>query len=581
MLLAISLILGSCATGPPTEPQASDPAAPATGGPGAETPASTLRVGLGRDPLSLDPRHVADDEGDLVVRALFDGLVDVGPGGGIVAAGATWEVEDDGLTYRFTLRPDRFHDGTPVTASDHADALLAVLDGERAPWFREDLLTSVRGSRVPSAEDGEGADGTGPAAGPGDPEGGPPDVGPADGPAASVERWGTPEDVVAAGGIEVIGPRELVVRLERPDPLVLFRLADPVLVPLPAVARTDPERFALEPVGNGPFRMVGPREPGAFIRLAASPLHPRPPLVDQLVLQVYPSDVDRTQRWADLVAGRLQVTAVPADRLAEARTGFGAPLIAGQGSGLHAAPLASLYAYGFATGSPPFDDADLRRAISAAIDRAALVEALGPASVDAAHALLPPGIGGDGSGCAHCRSDAALARDTIALWRARLPEGTAEPRIVLHYPRGGANVTVAESIAADLERVLDLEVRLQSRDLGGFLRAVTAGEAGLFRHGMRADLGGRAAGVSLLMESVGPDRVGERSGWRTPEVASLLAAASGGDRDALLGVEEALLDAAVIVPLLWTRPDLVVHPDVTGFRMDAGGRWWPELVGLR
>ena len=584
--LGVSLLLAACTTSVPTGTDGALPVGPPASGPGAEPAASTLRVGLGRDPLSLDPRHVADDEGDLVVRALFDGLVDVSPGGGVVASAATWEVEDGGLTYRFTLRADRFHDGTPVTASDHAAALLAVLDPERAPLFREGLLASVRGARVVRpVEEGEvggadggarGSDATGGDVPTGDPGGGRTAEG-----GAGDETWGLPEDVIAAGGVEVLGPRELVVRLERPDPLLLHRLADPVLVPLPELARSDPERFALEPVGNGPFRMVGPREPGAFIRLAAHPGHPRPPLVDQLVLQVYASDPDRSQRWEDLRAGRLQVTSVPVDRLGEARELFGAPLIARQGTGLHVAPVASLYAYGFATDVPPFDDLDLRRAISAAIDRESLVAALAPASVDAAHAILPATLGGDAVGCAHCRLDVDLAREAIALWRARLPEGSSEPTIVLHYPRGGVNVTVAEAIAADLEGVLDLDVRLQSRDLGAFVRTVAAGDAGLFRHGMRADLGGRAAAVSLLTSSLGPGSVGDRSGWTAPGIDALVADASAGDRDALLGLERSLLDAAVLVPLLWTRPDVVVHPDVTGFRMDAGGRWWPELVGKR
>jgi ABC-type transport system substrate-binding protein len=585
VVLLLALLAHACAREDAPSPSGPSDGPPGTSGPVVERPATTIRVGLGRDPFSIDPRTLGDDEGELVVRALFDGLVDVSPDGAVVPAAARWTVEDDGLTYRFLLREDRFHDGSPVTAEHHADALLAVLDPERAPRFREELLLTVRGATAPMSDASGDAtdvapDGTGDGAdaeAPSDPSRVPGSTAPAEG-----LRWGLPDEVLRAGGIEVLGPRELLIRLERPDPRFLFRLADPALVPLPRLAVDDPARFALQPIGNGPFRMVGPREPGAFIRLAASPDHPRPPGVDSLVLQVYDGDVDRSQRWDDLTAGRLQITAVPTARRDDAVERYGRPVLPGSGPGLHDAPLASLYAYGFVLDVAPYDDLDLRRAISAAIDRDALALALAPASVEAATSILPPSVPGSAQLCAHCRRDVDLAREAVERWRGRLPEGSGEPRIVLHYPRGAAHVTIAERVAADLEDVLDLEVRLQARDFGTLVRAVVAGEAGLFRYGLRPELGGRAAALSLLDPHF---RTGSPAGWvRWPDEATdavLDAWTPVTPPERLRDVEAAVLEAAAVVPLLWTRADLVVHPDVAGFRMDATGRWWPELVRVR
>jgi oligopeptide transport system substrate-binding protein len=541
--LTVSLLLvAGC--GAPTRDGAAPPDAPVTGGPAApsERGPATIRVALGRDPLSIDPRHVADDEGEQIVRALFDGLVDLAPDGSIVAAAASsWTVEDDGLTYRFLLRDDRFHDGTTVTAMDHATALLGVLDPDRAPLFRQDLLAALLGA------DGEDA-----------------------------------EAVLIAGGIEVVGPRELVLRLARPDPLLLHRLTDPVLVPLPSRARTDADAFALEPIGNGPFRMLGPREPGAFIRLTANTAHPRPPRIDGLVLQVYAADLDREQRWADLLAGRLQITAIPPDRRDEARERFGVALDGRRGRGLYEEPGASVYAYGFAIDVAPFDDPVLRRAVSAAIDREAMAFQLRAAGVEPAHAILAPALGGTAVDCAHCRYDPVLAAELISVWRASLPEGMVEPRVTLAYPRGDGHVAIAERIASDVERVLGLDVRLQSRDLGALVRAVTAGEVPLFRYGMRASLGGQAAAGSLLDPAFRPGAEGNWVRWADPATVELLdALGTGADPSLARTVEAAVLDAAAVVPLLWSRPDLVVHPDVVGFRLDVTGRWWPELLRLR
>ncbi|MDA2983887.1 MAG: ABC transporter substrate-binding protein, partial [Actinomycetota bacterium] len=155
LVLALSLLLTAGCGDPEGEATATADSPAMGGGPGVpERGPTTIRVGLGRDPTSIDPRHLADDEGEQIVRALFDGLVDIEPDGSVAAAAATsWTIEDDGLTYRFLLREDRFHDGTPVTAADHAAALLGALDPDRAPYFRQDLLAALLGADAEDAQD--------------------------------------------------------------------------------------------------------------------------------------------------------------------------------------------------------------------------------------------------------------------------------------------------------------------------------------------------------------------------------------------------------------------------------------------
>jgi len=566
-LLVLVGLLAACVAQPVDPDGPGGVTTPSAGQPTPERPAGTVRVGVGRDPASIDPRHVGDDEGELIVRALFDGLVDLAPDGTAVpASAARWEVEDEGLTYRFHLADTRFHDGEAVTAQHHADALLGVFDPDRAPRFRDDLLRELRGAQAGSdasvgvVEPSEQEDAAG------DPR---------------LAR-GTPEDVLGAGGVEVVGPSELIVRLERPDPLLLHQLADPVLVPLPRLAVLDPDRFALEPIGNGPFRMLGPREPGAFIRLAANVDHPRPPRIDGLVLQVYAADPDRTQRWDDLLAGRLQITAVPSELREDAVERFGRPAAAGWGSGLHDAATASLYAYAFALDVPPFDDARLRRAISAAIDRVGLATELSGAGVEPATGILPPALGGEATECAHCVHDPFLARELFDAWSADRPDTGSPVPITLTYPRGAGHATIAERIAADLEGTLDVSVRLQSRDLAGLVREVTSGAAPLFRYGLRASMGGEVAAVSMLDPAFRPGAVENWVRWEAPGTVDLLDRLAGDPTAPLVRILEAeLLDQAAVVPLLWTRHDVVAHPDLGGFRLDPTGRWWPELVRLR
>ena len=538
--------------------------------PGAAAGTGTLRVGIGRDPRSIDPRLVVDAEGEAIARALFEPLVDFGPEGAIVpAAAGRWEVEDDGRTYRFHLREQRFHDGRRVTAFDHARALLGVFDLTRPPYFREELLSGLLGARDEQLPDDE-AEGEGPGEG-----------------AATLTptvQWATPQQIQASGGVEVVDELQLVVRLEQPDPRFLASLTDVVLMPVPFTALGNAAAFAELPIGNGPFRMLEPREAGAFVRLVAVEDHHRRPRIDGIVYQVLAGDSDRSARLEGLLAGRLHVAAAPPERRDLVSREFGVASPDGRGAGLHSSESASVYAYAFNTTIEPFDDVRLRRAIAAAIDRDRIAAVVLAGTADAATGLLPPSLVGERPVCDHCRQDVELARALLEEWRGSQPEGAPPLRITLTYPREGGHVTIAEAIARDLETVLDVRAILQARDLGGYGRDIVAGEAPLFRYGMVASLAGDALLSSLLdpnfRSTASPEHNWTR--WTDPATDRLLdLLRSASDEQAAAGIAGALVEQAAVIPLLWTRHDLVVRPEVEGFVLDATGRWWPERVTLR
>ena len=539
----------------------------------------TLRVALGRDPVSIDPRSVVDDEGDLVVRALFEGLVVHDARGRAMPGGAEgWEIEDGGLTLRFRLRPATFHNGEPVTAQHHADAILSVFDPDRIPAPRGDLLASLRGATPSGSVD----DGPLPDTSATRPDGPTVEGGPTDGATdAGRPRRGTPADVLAAGGVEVVAPDELVLRLERRDPLLLVQLGDVAVAPVPEVATSDPAAFAAQPIGNGPFRMLGPREPGGFIRLGAVSGHPRAPGIDAMVLQVYAADGDHEQRWSDLLAGRLHVTAIPASRRTEAAALFGRAGDAVRGPGLFDGTTSSTYAYGFGLDVEPFDDVLLRQAISASIDRDRLARMVLGGSVEPATALIPPSLAVLPVACAHCRYDPELAQDRYGAWLAGRSGGREAPTITVSYPQGTGHVAVAEAMASDIERTLGVPARLQALEFTRLAGRGERGEVGLFRFGVRPTLPGRLAVVDLLDPLFRAGAEGNWTGWSDVTTdAELDLLRRSFDPGVARRIEAELLDAAVVVPLLWTRHDVVVHPDVTGFVMDPSGRWWPELVRL-
>ena len=89
-----------------------------------------LRWGNGAEPGSLDPHRTIGVPGSNISRDLFEGLMSEAPDGTVIGgAAASWEISEDGKTYRFSLRPEaRWSNGDPVTADDFVYSLRRSLD---------------------------------------------------------------------------------------------------------------------------------------------------------------------------------------------------------------------------------------------------------------------------------------------------------------------------------------------------------------------------------------------------------------------------------------------------------------------
>lgn len=538
MLLGILLALASVGcSGPVGDGDGSVlPGTDVSGAPDADGEGGTLRVALAKDPVSLDPRRVVDVEGELVARALFEPLVDVDANGRVLPAAAQrWDVSEDGRTWTFLLRPARYHDGTVVRAEDFVRAFERVADDAVPPRFRAHLLDGVAG-------------------------------------------W------------EATDGRTLVVRLEQARPSLLRTLTDLAFVPVPAVADRDPAGFEERPIGNGPFAMAEPRARGAFVRLVAVADHHRPPAVDAVVLQVYADDLTGERRWQDLERGALHVTTLTPETRGPAIAALGRAADPTRGPGVLQLTAAAVQTYAFDVSRPPFDDGLLRRAIAASIDRGALAAVALDGAAVPADRLLPPTVAPtepDLAPCPHCRRDVALARALLADWQAADPEGRVPAdrfTLVLTYPTSPLHATVAERVAADVEETLGFDVRLEARDLRTFVRAVEDGPPGAFRLGLRTSFDGPRGAADLLDPRFRP---GTPDDWTRVALPGLAARLDEIGRDpaaqaeAIVTVEADLLDAAVVVPLLWPRLELAVSPRVGTFRVDATGRWWLPTVTLR
>jgi len=86
---------------------------------------SVLTRGNGAEPATLDPHSTDNRAESNILRDLFEGLVVYGPAGQIQPGVAeAWEVSDDGITYTFRLRAAaKWSNGDPITADDFVYSL--------------------------------------------------------------------------------------------------------------------------------------------------------------------------------------------------------------------------------------------------------------------------------------------------------------------------------------------------------------------------------------------------------------------------------------------------------------------------
>ena len=325
------------------------------------------------EPESLVAINSNESEGNAVLDALYTGLIDYDPETSEPrnAVASSIESPDEGKTWNITLNEGwTFHDGTPVTANSFVDAWNYAAYGPNAQqtsgFFAdiegyEDLQC---GTREATAEDVE----AGNAEAEGDP------IADCDNAAPSSE---------AMSGIEVVSDTEFTVTLAEPQSFWSTRLGYAAYSPLPEAFFEDPEGFNEEPIGNGPFMMDGPWEHDVAIKTVAYPDYQGEDKaqIDALEFRIY---ADVNTAVTDLYAGELDIVdAIPPERWSEAQN---------QVPNTETSPSSSINYIGFPTYLAPFDNPDMRAALSMAIDRQAITETIFEGTRQPAYNLLAPVI---------------------------------------------------------------------------------------------------------------------------------------------------------------------------------------------
>ncbi|WP_462331014.1 ABC transporter substrate-binding protein [Thiohalocapsa halophila] len=482
-------------------------------------PADTLVVGQVAAPRSLDPQVTTALNDFRILVSLYEGLVRYRPGTLELEPGlaASWSVSDDGRVYRFKLREGvRFHDGSRFDAAAVRFNFQRMLDPEH-PFH---------------------------------------DTGPF--PLAfffeQVER--------------VVAEDPLTVRFELSQPFAPFlsSLAYPTaLMVSPTAVRRWGADYGRHPSGTGPFRFAGWQRGGQVRLTRFEDWHGGEAPLSTLIFRPL---TDPMTRVAELMAGGVDLALeLSPDNVAALRGRDGYQVL--EATGPH------LWFLILNTRDGPLADERVRRALSHAIDRRALVRDVLRRTAEVADGPVPEAF--------HWAFDPNLpsyAHDPTQA-RALLAEAGYGDGLALDFlvPRGGsgmlAPLAMATAIQGDLARV-GVQASIQSFEWNAYLARVNDGldkDTDLAAMAWMTNDPDTLPYLALRCDAV-PSEGGFNSGWYcNPAVDRLIEQARiTTERDARARLYRALArlvqhDAPWVTVASW-RQNLVLRDDVRGIRLE-------------
>jgi oligopeptide transport system substrate-binding protein len=491
------------------------------------TPATISKGGVlnlyGIDPHTLDPAVSGDATSHQYVLQLFSGLVrlddNLEPAPDIAK---DWQVSDDGRTYTFHLRRDvKFHDGRGVKAEDFEYSWQRACDPATGSLTAAAYLGDIVGvSEVLAGENKE------------------------------------------ISGFKVVDDYTLEVTIDAPKSYFLSKLTYPTAF---VVDRSNVESGSdwwHHPNGTGPFKLEEWSESAQLVLERNELYYGEVAKVGSVVFHLWggaPMDMYET--------GEIDVTGVSVsyiDKVTDKAGPFYDELVT--------APELSFYYIGFNTTKPPFDDVNIRRAFSQAIDKDKIVSLIFRDMVQRADGILPLGMPGFNEQLSGLAYDVDKAKESIRESRygsvSNLP-----PITITTAGYGGLISQELEAIIYQWRENLGVEVKVRQLEPERYIYHLKEEKDEMFDMGWIADYPHPQDFLDILFHSGTENNYGEYS---NPEVDALLETANMELNEKLSfslyqQAEQKLVDDAACLPLWFGRNYILVKPYVKGYNLNPMG----------
>ena len=393
--------------------------------PGPENPAPGGGVfrRLWADPPTLDPHLTGDTTSAGVVVEIFSGLVAIDTDLQLVPDIAeSWTIDDTGTVYTFTLRDNvTFHNGDKVTAHDFKWSIERAASPSLASHLADTYLNDIIGASDYI-----------------------------DGNAASIE------------GVTVIDDRTLQIAIDAPKAYFLAKLSYPTAYVLhrDAVEGGGRNWWVSNAVGTGPFKLKEYRI-GERIVLERFDEYYREPRPDVDAINM---NLAGGQSMAMYENDEIDITGVglfDLDRVLDPDEPLNRELVV-------APPGFSVSYIGMNASTPPFDDANFRRALNHSIDKDLIANEVLAELVKPAYSILPPGFPGYTEDIQGLEYDPDLAREYLAQSQYSDPE--TRPRIVITVPGTGGTIGLDLEVIIEMwKQELGIEVEIQQVEWATYL----------------------------------------------------------------------------------------------------------------
>lgn len=525
--------LGACAAG------AALPRASASGLASAPTrdaaARSVLRSGHSGEPDSLDPHLAVAAPALVVINDLFESLMTLDAGGrATLGAAARYAISDDGLEYRFTLRPGLlWSDGRPIEAADFVWSARRLADPRTALTGLANFIDLIANGR-------------------------------------KVLRGELPP---AQLRVDAPDPRTVRFVLAAPVPYFLTIVSFPVFAPMP--------RHVIERAGrswtradsfvcNGPF-VLDEWRPGQYVRTRRNPRFHAAASV-RLDGVMYRPIQDLNAGLRLFQTGELDtLTNFPPEKLDWLRENMPKEL--------HLSPSLGVNTYVLNHRSPKLRDPRVRQALSLAIDRDVLTSRIVRSGDLPAWGFVPPGVPDHGPPLA---APGASARERLERARALMTaagHGADRPlELELLYHTSEEHKKVAVAVAA-MWQPLGVRVGLRNAERQVVEVATRAGDFEVARAAWFSSYPDPMGFLSFLRRD-GPFNGGAYASRRfETAVDAATAVRDPAERGRLLRrAEEIAVEEQAAIPLYFLVSRRLVSRRVIGWRDDnlttlRGARW--------
>ncbi len=487
----------------------------------------------GIDPLTLDPAVSGEMLSHEYILQIFSGLVrlddNLEPAPDIAKR---WEISADGRTYTFYLRKDaKFHDGRKVKAEDFKYSWERACDPATGSLTAATYLGDIVGVREVLA--------------------------------------GKAEEI---SGVRVIDDYTLQVTIDAPKSYFLAKLTYPVAFVVDRNEVGLDKEWWRQPNGTGPFKLEEWQEGKRLVLERNAHYYGERAKVDSVVFALWggvPMNMYET--------GKIDVAGVGLSYIDKVTDKAGSFY-----QELQVVPELSFSYIGFNHTRPPFDDVNIRRAFSLAIDKDKLVSLVFRNMMQRADGILPPGMPGFNENLSGLKFDVSQAKELIRASKYGSVDNLP-PITITTMGWGGLISQGLEAIINEWRRNLGVEVKVRQLEPQRFLYHLKEEKDEMYYLGWVADYPHPQNFLELLFRTGEENNAGEYS---NPEVDALLERAGvelDYERSLMLyqEAEQKLVDDVACIPLWFGRNYILVKPYVEGYELTPMGYAMLNKVSVR